>query len=169
MRIKPNYIIIPLITVLVALLGGYFTSIGMPWYNAEIVKPELTPPRWAFPLAWNFIYLATTASALIVWNKGQHELNFLGLLIEKQPSKRYWAIVWLFIINALLNVFWTWLFFAERMIVPAFYEILLLEVTNIVLIILIWRISKLAALLLLPYAAWVALASYLSYQLMVLN
>lgn len=169
MEIKRNYFIIPLITIFVALLGSYFSTGGMSWYDTTLIKPELTPPKWLFPVAWNLIFLFTTISALIVWNKGKEKTQFLWVLTNEKESNKYWLIVWLFIANAVLNVLWSFFFFELQLIEIAFVEMLFLEATLLVLIPLIWHISKTASLLLLPYALWVAFATYLTFQIVRLN
>jgi translocator protein len=156
MKIKPNYIIIPLITIATALLGSYFTNLGMPWYNETLIQPDLTPPKIAFPIAWNLIFLATTISALIIWKKGKKHENF--------P-----LIIGLFLFNAALNAFWCYLFFTAHLIQASFVEMIILETTLVLLITLSWRISRPASLLLLPYLLWVGLASYLTFQIFMLN
>jgi tryptophan-rich sensory protein len=156
MKFKPNYLVIPMVTIAVALLGSFFTSNGMAWYNAEIIRPSLTPPKIAFPIAWNTIFVLTTISALMVWNKG-----------KKDKSKK--VIFGLFILNAFLNVFWSLLFFQMRQIELAFIEMILLEATIIALMILIWKRSKIASALLIPYASWLILATYLTYNILILN
>ena len=168
-KFKPNYVVVPVITIVVALLGSWFTGVGMEWYDTEIIKPQLTPPRWAFPVAWNTIFICTTIAALIFWNKGKVEKKFLWIFPKKEIAPQYWWIVVLFIANAVLNVAWSLIFFTLQQIPPAFIEMLFLEATIIALIILIWNISRIASVLLLPYALWVGLASYLTYAIMTLN
>ncbi|MBD3330871.1 tryptophan-rich sensory protein [Candidatus Peregrinibacteria bacterium] len=169
MRIKPNYILIPLVTVIVALLGSFFTEMGMDWYNQTLVRPELTPPRWVFPVVWNGIFILTTASALIVWNKEKRDIKFLWFRFKRTPDAKFWVIISLFALNAVLNVLWSLLFFGMREICAAFTEMVILEVTILLLIALIWRISKIASLALLPYALWVGFATYLTYLIASLN
>ncbi|MBU1992588.1 MAG: TspO/MBR family protein [Patescibacteria group bacterium] len=152
MKLKPNYIVIPLITVIVALAGSYLTRGGMEWYDTQLVQPDFTPPNWAFPIAWNTIFALTTISALIVWNK-----------------KGWNLIAALFILNAVLNVVWSLLFFNLHMLTPAFIEMIILELTLLALIPLIWKTSKTASLLLLPYTLWVGFATYLTYMIVTLN
>lgn len=168
MKFKPNYLLIPLVTVAVALLGGAFTSMGMNWYDMYVIKPVLTPPDWVFPVVWNAIFLMTTISALIIWNKGTTR-KFLWFLMSKNPTPTHWMIVWLFSVNAVLNVLWSYLFFAKHFMAEAFIEMILLEVTLIALIFATHKISRIASWLLLPYAIWVGFATYLTYQLVLLN
>lgn len=169
MRIKPNYIVIPLITVLVALLGGYFTSLGMPWYDTVIIKPSITPPDWIFPIAWNIIFVLTTISVIISWNKGESKTHFLRIFRRDREAKNYNLVIVLFILNAILNILWTYLFFGMHLINFAFVEMLLLEATLLFLVLFTHRISPLASVLLLPYTLWVAFATCLTYQILLLN
>lgn len=156
MKIKPNYIIIPLITIIVAIIGNYFSSAGMDWYDTAIIKPAITPPKWAFPVAWNTIFLLTTASALIVWNKFK-------------KGERRTTIMYLFAANAVLNVLWSYLFFNQYLILASFIEMIVIEITIISIMVLAWKYSKKVSLLLIPYAAWVVLASELTYLILKLN
>lgn len=155
MKLKPNYFIIPLITILVAFLGSLLTTSGMNWYDTELIRPEITPPDWAFPLAWNLIFILTTIAALVVYNKSQ--------------GKRRLGIVIFFIANAVLNVLWSLLFFKYHLILPAFIEMIVLNLTTVVLIAINCKVSKLASWLLLPYFLWVSFATYLTYLIYQLN
>jgi tryptophan-rich sensory protein len=172
---KWNYIFIPLVTVLVMLLGSYVTQGGMSWYDAELVKPSLNPPKWVFPIAWNVIFLLTTFSALIIWNTFPHEAAGLKRLMnvlfhrEDEEALRFRLIFWFFSLNAVLNVFWSWLFFSKRWILGAFIEMIFLQVTIWAIIFLSYKKNRGAALLLLPYAAWVLFATFLTWQIYALN
>ena len=153
--IKLNYIILPLITIFVSILGSWITKRGMEWYDT-INLPSFTPPGSYIGAIWTVIFILATISALIVWNKMPHEGNF-------------WWIIALFLINAGLNVFWSYLFFGRHMLNAAFIEAGLLDLSVIGLMILIWPVSRLASALLIPYAAWTAFATYLSYIIWSLN
>jgi len=157
MKLKPNYFIIPLITIATALLGSLLTNIGMSWYDATLIRPELTPPKIAFPIAWTTIFILTALSALIFWNKSG----------KKVKMKKWISII--FLINAILNILWTFLFFYSQAIEAALVEMIFLEATVLTLIFLIWKISKTAACLLLPYFIWVGFATYLTYEIVRLN
>jgi len=170
MKLKPNYLVIPLVTVLVAVSGSFFTTAGMPWYDTELVQPELTPPDWIFPIAWNTIFILATISALIVWNTGKPKYGFFSFLKSKKSKEHYfWLTIGLFVANAFLNVFWSFLFFYLHLIKAAFVEMFFLEISIIALMITTFRYSKWASLALLPYAAWVAFASYLTWLILSLN
>lgn len=152
---KLNYIIIPLITILVAVVGGYLTSGDMSWYKT-LKLPSIAPPGWFIGLVWNVIFILTTVSVLIVWNTMQKNDNFS-------------IIIGLFVVNALLNVFWSFLFFNQHLINAAMVEAGLLGLSVVALVVLIWPFSRLAAGLLVPYAVWVCFATFLNYLIWTLN
>ena len=152
---KLNYIVIPLIAAGVSAVGGSFTSSGMDWYRA-INLPPWTPPGSIIGVIWTVIYILTAASAIIVWNTWPRPAAFR-------------AIIALFAVNAFLNATWSFVFFARGMISAAFVHALALEATVIALLLLIRPISKTAALLLAPYAAWTAFASFLTLTIARLN
>lgn len=149
---KLNYIIIPLIVFLVAVIGSYFTGTGMDWYET-INLPSWTPPGFIIGAVWTVIFILSAFSALIVWNK----------------PERNWLIVLVFLINAGLNVFWSFLFFNQHLIGAAFSEAVLLDITVFILIFTIWPVSKLASLLLVPYALWTTFASFLTLFVWLIN
>jgi len=154
---KLNYIVIPLITILVAVLGNLFTSSGIDsgWYDS-ITKPAWTPAGSIIGAVWTLLFILATISALIVWNKAPR-------------SRRFWWIVGVFLINAVLNVFWSFLFFNQHLLGAAIWEAGLLGLSVVALVVLIWPISRLASALLIPYAAWVFFAAYLTYSIWALN
>ncbi|MCX6784470.1 MAG: tryptophan-rich sensory protein [Candidatus Komeilibacteria bacterium] len=152
---KTNYFIIPLITILTAVIGSWLTNIQSVWYNS-LSFPWFTPPGWVIGLAWTIIFILTMISALIVWQ-------------QEKKSKLLFFIGLIFVFNAVLNIFWSWLFFNQHLIAPAIIEAACLGVSVVLLIALIAPISRLAAWLLAPYAFWVAFATYLTYSIWLLN
>jgi translocator protein len=69
----------------------------------------------------------------------------------------------------LLNVLWSFIFFSLRSPQLAFAEIVILLISIVVTIVIFYRISKLAAVLMIPYAGWVTFASLLNLQIWMLN
>ncbi|HTY39939.1 MAG TPA: TspO/MBR family protein [Candidatus Paceibacterota bacterium] len=153
-----SYILIPLLTLAVSLGGSSFTSggIGSGWYD-KLVKPSWTPPGWVIGIVWTTIFILAAISAILVWN---------GM----PRSNVFWFIIMLFLLNGLLNVFWSYLFFgAPHALGWATLEAAVLDLSVIALVVLIWPFSRLAAGLLMPYAAWVAFATYLTSVVWHLN
>lgn len=140
----------------------------MVWYDT-ITLPPATPPRWAFPLAWTTIFILTTISAIILWNKGQESKKIFWFFKRENMKSEYWWIIGLFIANAFFNIYWSFLFFTLHNLQGAVVDCLALELTVLALISLTWKKSRAAALLLVPYAIWVGFATYLTVQIHALN
>ncbi len=153
---KANYFVIPLVTIAVAVIGSQFTSSGLgSWYRSINLR-SWTPPGSVIGLVWTTIFTLSTISALILWNTPSAK--------AKLP-----LLAGIFLLNGILNVLWSYLFFSQHQIVAAIFEAILLDLTVIALVILAWPISRLASVLLMPYAVWVAFASYLTYSVWKLN
>lgn len=75
----------------------------------------------------------------------------------------------LFIVQLAANALWSWLFFVWRQGGFAFAEVLLLWCLIAATAISFWRISAIAAALLMPYLAWVTFASALTFSVWRLN
>ena len=75
----------------------------------------------------------------------------------------------LFAVNGVLNAGWSILFFALRRPDWALVEVFLLWLSIVALILGIRRHSRTAALLLIPYLAWVSFAGILNWTIVSLN
>ena len=157
-RIKISWlsvIIILAAVVFVVIIGGRFSSMNRDWYDA-LSKPSWQPPNWVFPVVWTILFALTALSAILVWNT------------RPRTALAYFTMV-AFIVNGILNIGWSYFFFANKLIFPAAYEAMLLFLSVVLMMILAWPISRLASLLLLPYAAWVAFATFLTFTIYRLN
>ena len=152
-----NFLVIPLITLLVSGIGGALTSSGMEWYQT-INLPSFTPDGGIIGLIWTLLFILATASALIFYNHSK----------AKKDKHFYWIIL-IFLLNGLLNVFWSYLFFANNLLYAAVWEAALLGGSILALIILLWPISRVASILLWPYLGWVMFAIYLTWSVAKLN
>lgn len=121
------------------------------WY-AALRKPSWNPPSWIFGPVWTALYLMMATAVGLVWRRGGPRRAFV-----------------LYAVQLALNAAWTPLFFGLKMPGLAFAEILLLLASIIFTARAFARTSKVAALLLAPYIAWVAFASFLNFTLWRLN
>ncbi len=153
---KINYFIIPAVTVLVAVAGSGLTKIGLAGWYQKLKLPAWTPSGAVIGAVWTTIFVLTAAAALIVWN-------------QTGPKPQLGLIAAVFLLNAALNVFWSFLFFRQHWMLAAGWEAAALDLSVIVLIVLCWPISRVAAGLLAPYAAWGAFATYLTFTVWRLN
>jgi tryptophan-rich sensory protein len=129
---------------------GFMTAPGT-WY-AGLAKPNFNPPGWLFAPVWTVLYVLTAIAGWSVWRR-----NHGGW-----PMKLWW-------VQLLLNFLWTPIFFAIHQIGLALIIILLLLGVIFAFIIAAWPKDRLAALLFLPYAGWVAFASVLNVSIFALN
>jgi len=152
---KVNYFFIPLIAVIVAYFGKTITEGGMAWYNT-LNLPSIAPEGKIIGLVWTIIYILTTISALMVWNKLKQDKSFK-------------IIISLFIINAFLNWLWTYLFFGLHLIVLSILEMVVLNLINLILIVILSKKNPVASALLIPYFLWVSFATFLAYGILTIN
>ena len=142
--------------VLLGFLSGEFANSGFGnrWFDA-LEKPALMPPGWAFGAAWTVLYILMG-------------LAFAMILHARGARGRGVAIA-LFLLQLLLNLAWSPLFFRAHQVGSALILILILLVVVAVTALMFARIRQVAGLLLLPYLAWLAFASFLNYEIGRLN
>lgn len=124
-----------------------------PWYQS-LSKPTFNPPGWIFAPVWTILY---TMMGIALW-----------LLLRADWAEARWAIL-LFAAQLLLNALWTPAFFRWHEIGWALADIVAMELLIVATIAAAWPASRPAAMLLLPYAAWVAFATVLNTALYRLN
>jgi tryptophan-rich sensory protein len=154
-RLKINYLLIPLFAIITASAASYFADVGMVWYKT-INVPDWTPSNSLMVIAWTMIFVLSSISVLLIWNKYSSVKNF-GLVIS------------LFSLNAVLVVGWNILFFGQQLMGLAFFQAILLVADLVLLIVLIWRFCPFAAFLLLPYSLWVSFATVLTFNVWMIN
>jgi translocator protein len=148
-------IIIAAVTaIIVAIAGGVATDIG-PWYGA-LKKPRWQPPNWIFGPVWTTIFTLAAVAGVIAWRRA--ETSFDQTLT-----------LGLFAINAILNILWSVIFFTMKRPDWALIEVCFLWLSIVALQIAFWRFSPISSLLLLPYLAWVSVASFLNWTIIQLN
>lgn len=135
-------------------IGGALTELG-PWYFS-LRQPEWKPPDVAFGVIWTLIFTLCAFSALLAWQAS-----------DSAAKRRRVAV--LFGLNAALNIFWSALYFKLQRPDWALMEVVFLWFSIVCLMVGLWRLSRWASLLLLPYFFWVSIASVLNLQTVVLN
>ena len=148
-------VVAALAALAVALLGGLSTDIG-DWYR-QLRQPPWKPPDWLFGPVWTTIYALTAAAGVIGWRA----------LDGSRPQRCMLLVA--YAMNGFLNVLWSLLFFRLRRPDWALAEVGLLWASVALLVLLSWRAAPRAALLLLPYLAWVAFAAVLNAEVVRLN
>jgi tryptophan-rich sensory protein len=135
--------------------GSIATADAIPTWYATLQKPAFNPPGWVFGPVWTTLYVMMGVAVWLVWR----EAGWAGARV---------ALV-LFAIQLVLNTAWSFLFFGLRSPLFGFIDIILLWVMIVATIGAFYRVKKSAAYLLIPYIAWVSIATCLNYAIWVLN
>lgn len=125
-----------------------------PWFIA-LDKPAIFPPPAAFGIVWTILYAMMGLAAAMVCAAWGSRYRMPAILA--------------FVVQLLVNLAWSPMFFGEHEMTFALYVILVLDVAVIVTIALFWQVRRVAAWLLLPYLAWVLFATVLNYEFVRLN
>ena len=135
-------------------IGGALTELG-PWYYA-LKQPDWKPPDTAFGVIWSLIFTLCAISGWLSWRAAD----------TRALRQR---VAGLFGANALLNMLWSALYFKLQRPDWALVEVAFLWLSIVALILGLWRLSRWASALLLPYLTWVSVASALNLATVQLN
>ncbi len=117
-----------------------------------LTKPNWNPPAQLFGPIWTSLYIMIAIAGWLIWRK-QGVTIVLGV----------WALQLAF------NAFWSFLAFKMNRLDLAFYDIVALWIIIVLFIILAWPVSRLGAVLFVPYLIWVSFAGALNYTLWRMN
>lgn len=137
-------------------IGAFFTASSVDTWYKTINKPSFNPPDGIFGPVWTSLYILIGISAYLVWQKRDQ--------IDKFPRT-----VAIYLIQLVLNLLWSFIFFYAHEIGMALVEIIMLLVVIIINALVFYRIDKAAGLLFIPYILWVSFATVLTYNIFVLN
>ena len=123
------------------------------WYDL-LIKPPLVPPDYIFIIVWSILYILMAVSFVII-------------LAQKNKPKKFAIII--FVIQFILNIIWSPLFFNLYRIDLAFIDIILLWLAILLMLFAFYKNSKIATFLQIPYFLWVTFAIYLNFGFLLLN
>jgi translocator protein len=139
-------------------VGSIYTYDGVRDWYPNLEKPSFTPPSWVFAPVWTVLYALMGLSLYLASERRKEEDEGLW-----QASKA------LFGIQLVLNVLWSYVFFGRRSPGWALVEIVFLWAAIVATTLAFLRISRTAALLLLPYLLWSSFAVVLNRSIWRLN
>jgi len=148
------FAVLPVAAVSVA--GGLVTRPSIPTWYAALAKPDFTPPNWLFAPVWTTLYALMAYAA---WR----------ILSRPGDQPRRAAAVTAFFVQLGLNCLWSFAFFGARSPTMGLIVIAALIVAIAATIRAFRRLDRTAALLLVPYLAWVAYAAALNGAILHLN
>ena len=135
-------------------LVSFFTASRVRDWYPQLRKPPGTPSTRIFGPVWTALYVLMAISAWLIWREYGHGARPALLIFFAQLA---------------LNVAWSGIFFGSRMPGVAFVEILVLWLAIAFNIFIFYLLLPAAALLLIPYLAWVSYAAYLNFGIWRLN
>jgi benzodiazapine receptor len=146
---------VPLIVLLGTISGRISNSgYGNPWFDS-LAKPDFMPPGWVFGAAWTILYVLLGI--------------VLAMLLHARGARRRGAAIALFFLQLVCNYLWSPVFFAFHDIGSALLLLGAMIVLTVALIVLLWWIRRVAAVLMLPYLAWLGFAALLTLSISALN
>lgn len=142
-----------LIPLAVGTAAGLLSMGGMESFGA-MNQPPLSPPAWVFPIAWTILYTLMGISSYLIYSSESDA--------ESRALSTYGY-------QLLVNFLWPVFFFNFRWYFFAFLWLAFLWILVAKMILEFGGISKIAALLNLPYLLWLSFAGYLNLGVWLLN
>jgi tryptophan-rich sensory protein len=146
---KIHAFLIAIITMLIVMYlpSGVMKSVNTAWYRC--IRSDITPPNYVFPIVWTLLYILIG----IVFSK--------ILLLSESKQKN--ILLFLFVINLILNVSWSFAYFGLKNSILAYIILLFLIGTTLMIIYYIYKLLPLWVIYLyIPYYLWICFALVLS-------
>ena len=148
LNIKHILIFIPLIFG--SLIASFFSFENDKEYN-KLIKSKMMPPNYIFSIVWTILYLLIGIS----FYYGINTNNYYNHIIP--------------IIGLIINYSYTPVFFKLDNLILSFVIVLLTLKFAILTFIQFYYYNIIASYLLIPYILWLIFASYLSYDIYIIN
>ncbi len=137
----------------VAGLSYVFTANASQVYES-LKQPPLSPPSAVFPWVWSILFLLMGVSFFMVLKASPTFPKPTALIYFSQLA---------------VNFLWSVFFFRAQWFWFSFFWLLFLLVMIVAMIRSFYKIRPAAALLQIPYLAWVSFAGYLNLMIALLN
>jgi len=134
-------------------LGSLLTRPSLATWYEGLTKPHWTPPNWIFAPVWTTLYVSMAVAAWLVWRRKS---------LATIPMQ-------FFLVQLLLNVAWSAVFFRLHSPGWAFIEIVAFWCAILLTAIAFGRIVRIAGWLMTPYLLWVSYAAALNFAIWRLN
>lgn len=159
-QLRASFLRWALFAVPAVLLASFLVQAFTPggpdnYWFAALEKPSINPPSYLFGIVWPILYILMGLA--------------LALVLSAWGAKGRTIAIVAFVVQFLVNLAWSPVFFTLQQIDWALWTIIALDVLVVITIALFWRVRRLAAVLLLPYLAWILFATVLNFQFLQLN
>lgn len=149
------YAIWILIAEAVGALSGFLSRNGMEIYSTYVQQPPLSPPAILFPIVWGILYALMGFGAARIY--------------MSDPSRERSSGLNLYILQLIVNFFWSLIFFNLQAYGFALLWLILLWILVLAMILSFRKTDPLAAKLQIPYLLWLTFAVYLNAGVWYLN
>lgn len=147
-------LLVSLVGVIIVAGLGAVASSGAATKYGQLSQPSWAPPSYLFGPVWSVLYLLMAVAAWLVWRVDPRWTN---------P-----AII-AYVAQLALNLIWSPLFFGLGFRGLALVDILALDIAVVITIAAFWKLHRGAAVMMMPYLAWIAFATMLNYSVWSLN
>ena len=138
------------------IVGGLAAAINFSGFREfqSLNQPALTPPPWVFSVVWTILYALMGVSFYLILNSDKKNKTL--------AFSFYFA-------QLFVNFMWSFVFFTLENYSLSVFLIITLLVLIAGMIAFFYPLNKKAAYLQLPYFLWVCFATYLNWQIFILN
>jgi translocator protein len=136
--------------------AGIWATDLSAWYY-DLRKPSWKPSDVWFGPVWSTIFLLCAVALVLAWQS------------ERATPEARTRLALAYVVNAVCNVLWSYLFFRLRRPDWALVEVVVLWLSIVAMVWALWPLSKVGALLVAPYLVWVSFASVLNRAIVRLN
>ena len=140
----------------VGLLGTFATRSSLRSWYPRLKKPSFQPPPAVFGPVWTVLYTLMGIAAFLVRRQESADIRARRALSA-------------FRAHLVLNGLWSFLFFGRHSPAAGLADIAALWAVLFVTVVRFFRVSRLAALLLIPYLLWTSFAAVLNFSIWRLN
>lgn len=140
-----NYLLV-IIPLVLGIIVSAFVDFNI---YGSLRLPELAPPSFIFPIAWTILYVLMGISLYLNRDNKNNMITFF--------------------IQLLINYMWVFVFFGIQSWLGGFVVIILLDIMILYCILEFYKHNKLSSYLMIPYMLWSVFATYLNFQIFLLN
>jgi translocator protein len=144
------------LTFVAGALGSLLQGDGVAVRYLALDRPAWAPDSSVFGIVWPVLYVMIGVAGWLLWRAHADR-------VRRTAALTGWAA------QLAINPWWPWVFFGLEAFGPAIAVIVALDLVVAATIAVAWRVSRPAAVLLLPYLVWILYATALNIAIFALN
>lgn len=143
------------LTEAVGILSGILSRSGSEAFSESVQQPPLSSPAFLFPIVWTILYA--------LMGIGAARVSMAPDLANRQRGLN------LFIVQLIINFFWSLIFFNAQAYGLALIWLLALWMLVLGMALAFYKVDPVSGWLQLPYLLWLTFAAYLNWGVLQLN